>query len=218
RGMLDRRASPDAVLAHCRWLVSAGDSPVSADLGNCFGDEPSSGGETFSLAVRTGLSGASVEDMKDDYTIYDHGLARDRVQAAAEAAHAQPFPFTLTARAENFLVGRRDLGDTIARLQAYERAGADVLYAPGLTTREEIGAVVSALSRPVNVIAGIAGLTLTFDEMQALGVKRISTGSTLARVAITAFIEAAKEMRERGTFTFGEQSMTFREINSMFDG
>src|SRR5436305_11002294 len=149
RGMRDNTVSREDVMAHCRALVSAVDSPVSADLGNCFGDDPSSVAETFRLAVQTGLAGASVEDMKDDYSIYDHGLARDRVQAAAEVAHAQAVPFTLTARAENFLAGRRDLDDTIARLRSYQEAGADVLYAPGLTTADEVRAVVTSVDRPV---------------------------------------------------------------------
>ncbi len=215
-GMRDNTVSRDDVMAHCRAAVSAVDIPVSADLGNCFGDDPATVAETFRLAIQTGLAGASVEDMKGDYSIYDHTLARERVQAAAEVAHAQPFPFTFTARAENFLVGRRDLDDTIRRLQSYQEAGADVLYAPGLTTADEIRAVVTSVDRPVNVIVGLANMHLTFDELQDLGVKRLSTGSTLSRVAITSFVEAAREMKERGTFTFGDQSMSFLDINRMF--
>ncbi|MEX2246918.1 MAG: isocitrate lyase/phosphoenolpyruvate mutase family protein [Dehalococcoidia bacterium] len=216
-GKRDNTVSRDDVLAHCAALTAAVDVPVSADLGDCFGSEPQTVAETVRLAAATGLAGCSVEDMKGDYSIYDHALAAERVRAAADVAHALPFPFTLTARAENFLVGRRDLDDTIKRLQAYQEAGADVLYAPGLTTREEIAAVVTAVDRPVNVIAGIAGITLTFADLEALGVKRVSVGSTLARVAISAFLRASREMREHGTFTFGEGALSFREINAMFD-
>ncbi len=216
-GRRDNMVGRDDVMAHCRALASAVDVPVSADLGNCFGDDPTTVAETMRMAAATGLAGASVEDMRGDFSIYDTRLAAERVRAAAETVHALTFPFTLTARAENFLVERRDLDDTIARLQAYQEAGADVLYAPGLTTREEIAAIVGAVDRPVNVIAGIAGLTLTFADLQALGVKRISVGSTLARAAITAFVRGAQEMRERGTFTFGEGAMSFRDINSLFD-
>ena len=216
-GKRDNTVSLEEVLAHCTALVAAVDVPVSADLGDCFGAEPETVAEIMWLAASTGLAGASIEDMKGDYSIYEHGLAAERVRAAAEAAHALPFPFTLTARAENFLVGRRDLDDTMRRLQAYQEAGADVLYAPGITTSEEIAAVVGAVERPVNVIAGIGRMTLSLNELAVLGVKRISVGSGLARVAISAFLGAAREMREGGTFTFGDRAMSFREINSMFD-
>jgi 2-methylisocitrate lyase-like PEP mutase family enzyme len=215
-GKGDHTVRREEVMAHCGGLASAVDVPLSADLGNCFGDDPSTVAETMAMAAETGLAGASVEDMKEDFSIYDAGLAADRVRAAAETVRALPFPFTLTARAENFLVGRRDLDDTIKRLVAYQEAGADVLYAPGLTTREEIAAVVDAVDRPVNVIAGITGLTLTFAELEALGVKRVSVGSTLARAAMTAFVQAAREMRERGTFTFGPDAMSYRDINALF--
>ncbi len=216
-GKRDNAVGRDDVLAHCRALIGAVDVPVSADLGDCFGAEPATVAETFTLAMATGLAGASVEDMATDHSIYDRALAAERVRAACEVAHAAPFPFTVTARAENFLVGRRDLDDTIARLQAYQEAGADVLYAPGLTTREEIEAVVKSVDRPVYVIAGLKGMTLTFSELQELGVKRISVGSTLARAAITAFVRASQEMLERGTFTYGDDALPFREINALFD-
>ena len=217
QGVPDNRVSPHHVLAHCRALTAGVDVPVSADLGNCFGDDPSVVAETMRLAIGTGLAGASVEDMKDDGSIYDIGLATERVRAAADVAHAAPFPFTLTARAENYLAGRRDLADTIARLQAFEAAGADVLYAPGITSREEIAAVVAAVHRPVNVIAGIGGFTLTFGELQTLGVKRISIGSTLARAAITAFAQAAKEMRDQGTFTYASGALSTDAITALFE-
>ncbi len=214
-GKRDNRVDRDAVLAHCTALASAVDVPVSADLGNCFGDAPETVAETIRLAAATGLAGASVEDMKDDRTIYEQSLAVERVRAAVEVACGLPYPFTLTARCENFLVGKRDLDDTIARLQAYEAAGADVLYAPGLSTREQITAVVAAVKRPVNVIIGMPGMSLTFDDLQAAGVKRISTGSMLARAATTAFVRAAREMTEDGTFTFTEGLLPSREIEAM---
>ena len=214
-GKRDHTPGRDDVLEHCRALISAVDVPVSADLGNCFGDDPKTVAETMRLAAASGLVGAYVEDMKGDYSIYDHALAAERVQAAAEVTQALPFPFTLTARAENFLVGRHDLDDTIKRLQLYQEAGADVLYAPGLTTREEISAVVRSVDRPVNVIMGIRDCSLTIADLQELEVRRISVGSSLARVAITAFIRATREMLERGTFSFSDDLMSFREINSM---
>jgi 2-methylisocitrate lyase-like PEP mutase family enzyme len=148
-------------------------------------------------------------------SIYERALAVERVRAACEAARAAPVPFMVTARCENFLAGRRDLDDTIARLQAYQDAGADVLYAPGITAPDEIAAVVKSVGRPVNVIAGLPGMTLTFDELRALGVKRVSVGSMLARTAIGAFVRAAREMRERGTFTFAADALPTREINGL---
>jgi 2-methylisocitrate lyase-like PEP mutase family enzyme len=140
----------------------------------------------------------------------------ERVRAAAEAARALPFPFTLTARAENYLVGRPDLKDTIERLQAYQEAGAHVLYAPGLRSKEDIAAVVRSVDRPVNVIMGLQGVRLTVAELSAMGVKRISVGSALSRVALTAFLRAAREMREQGTFTFAEDAVSYRHTNAMF--
>jgi len=217
-GTRDNSNSRDEVMEHVRAIVEATELPVSADLGNAFGDDPSVVAETFRQAVAAGLAGASVEDMtgRRDELIYDIGLATERVRAASEVTRALGFPFMLTARAENYLIGRQDLGDTIKRLQAYQEAGADVLYAPGLTTREDIAAIVTSVDRPVNVIAGIAGMTLTVAELSGLGVKRISTGSTLARAAIGAFVRAAREINDNGTFTFGADLMSFGEINAMF--
>jgi 2-methylisocitrate lyase-like PEP mutase family enzyme len=172
-------------------------------------------GETFRLAVETGVAGASVEDMRSDGAIYERALAVERVRAAVDASRSALAPFVVTARAENYLAGRRDLDDTIARLQAFEAAGADVLYAPGLTTRDEIAAVVKSLGRPVNVLAGMPGMALSFDDLQQLGVKRISVGSHLARTAIEAFVRAAREMRERGTFTFAGDALPTRDINTL---
>jgi len=162
--------------------------------------------------------GGSIEDSagRRDNPIYELEHATERVRAAAEAAHSLPYPFTLTARAENFLFGRRDLKDTIKRLQSYQEAGADVLYAPGLSNKEEISAIVSSLDRPVNVLMGLPGVQLSVAELSAIGVKRISVGSVLSRVAYSAFIRAAEEMRDHGTFTFGENIVSFRDINALF--
>ncbi len=162
---------------------------VSADLENGFGDAPEECVKTIHLAAQAGVVGGSIEDAtgRADEPIYPFEAAVERVRAAVEAARAQPFPFTLTARAENYLCGRPDLDDTIRRLLAYQEAGADVLYAPGLKTREEIAAVVNALERPVNVLMGLQGVLLSVDELQSMGVRRVSVGGSLARAALGAF-------------------------------
>ena len=214
-GVQDHEVGRDDVLSHCESLVAAVDIPVNADLGSCFGDDPQVVADTMRLAVQTGIAGASVEDMKPDGSIYDINLATERVQAAVEVARVQPFPFMFTARAENFLVGKRDLDDTVRRLQAFQQAGADVLYAPGLRTTDEIRTVVDAVERPVNVIAGIKGFDLTFADLEDLGVKRISLGSALAAVAATAFVRAAQEMKDRGTFSLGGDWLSLREIHGL---
>jgi len=140
----------------------------------------------------------------------------ERIRAAAEVAHSLPFPFLLTARAENYLVGRPDLHETIRRLEAYQDAGADVLYAPGLTTRDDIAAVVNSVDRPVNVLMGLKGVRLSVGDLSAIGVRRISVGSALARAALRAFLRAAQEMREHGTFTFAEDAVAYRDISDLF--
>jgi 2-methylisocitrate lyase-like PEP mutase family enzyme len=205
-------------MAHVSAIVSATDLPVSADLENGFGDEPESVAETIKLAAQAGLVGGSIEDVtgRVDCALYELGHAVDRVRAAAEVVRNLPFRFTLTARAENYLVGRPDLNDTITRLQAYQEAGADALYAPGLTSKEDIATVVSSLDRPVNVVMGLQGVQLSLAELSALGVKRISVGSALSRAALGAFLRAAREMREHGTFTFAEAAVNYRDINAMF--
>jgi 2-methylisocitrate lyase-like PEP mutase family enzyme len=210
-GMLTR----DEVLAHCRAIDEATDLPVAADLENCFGDDPKTVAETIRLAAATGIVGGSVEDASGDDSrpIYDHTLAVERVAAAVEAARALPFPFTLTARAENFLHGRRDLDDTIRRLQAFAAAGAEVLYAPGLPSLEAIKTVCAAVApRPVNALAGIKGLAFTVAELEAAGVRRISLGGALARTALGALIAAAREMKDKGTFTFVEHAAPTAEV------
>ena len=217
-GRRDNTVSRERVLRHCADIATATDLPVSADLGNCFGDAPEIVAETIRLAAKTGIVGGSVEDMSsdNDNPIYEFELAVERVRAAAEAARSLPFKFTLTARAENYLVGRRDLKDTIKRLQAFAEAGADVLFAPGITEKEDIAALVEAVDRPVNVIAGLQGMKLNVEDLSAIGVKRISVGSGLARVALGAFISAAQEMKTRGTFAFADEAISFKEISEMF--
>lgn len=218
-GQRDNTIDRDRMMAHVSDIVSATDLPVSADLENGFGDDPGTVAETIRRAAATGLVGGSIEDAttRPADPIYEHGLAVERVRAAAEVAHALPFPFTLTARAENYLVGRRHLTDTIRRLQAYQDAGADVLYAPGLATRDDIAAVVRSVDRPVNVVMGLQGARLSLAELSAIGVKRVSVGSALSRAALGAFLRAAREMREHGTFAFGDEAVSYREISALFE-
>lgn len=217
-GQRDNTVGRDRMIAHVREIVSATDLPVSADLENGFGDDPETVAETIRLAASAGLVGGSIEDSttRRDDPIYELEHAVERVRAAAETARSLPFRFTLTARAENYLFGRRDLNDTINRLQAYRKAGADVLYAPGLATKEEISAVVSSLDRPVNVLVGLEGVRITLAELSEIGVKRVSLGSVLSRVALGAFLRAAREMRDLGTFTFGDDTVSFRDLSKMF--
>jgi 2-methylisocitrate lyase-like PEP mutase family enzyme len=207
--------SRDEALAHARTIVDATPLPVSADLENGFADAPETVAETIRLAAATGLVGGSIEDATGDpeRPIYDAVLAAERIAAAVEAARALRFPFTLTARAENFLYGRPDLDDTIRRLQAFEAAGADVLYAPGLRDLGMIRTLCAAVGRPVNVIMGLAGTPFSVDQLAAAGVRRISLGSALSRVALGALLRAAREIKERGTFTFADHAAPFAEID-----
>ncbi len=201
-GRSDGSVSRDEALAHAAAIVSATDLPVSADLENGFADDPDGVAHTVSLAVETGLAGFSVEDFSghDDEPIYDIGLAAERVAAAADAAHAGSPRLVLTARAENYLHGRPDLADTIARLQAFQAAGADVLYAPGLTSLADIRQVVSAVDRPVNVLA-MPGVP-PVSELAAAGVSRVSVGGALAFAALSAIADAAIELRDQGTYGY----------------
>ena len=219
-GQRDQTVGRDKMMTHVREITAATDLPVSADLENGFGDDPEIVAETIRLAAATGLVGGSIEDSTGRRTdpSYDLELAVDRVRAAAEVARSLPFPFMLTARCENYLVGRPDLKDTITRLQAYQEAGANVLYAPGLTTRDDIAAVVSSVNLPVNVLMGLPGVRLNLADLSELGVKRISVGSTLSRVALTAFLRAAREIREHGTFSYADDAEIFQSISSMFEG
>ena len=216
-GQQDNTIGRDRMLAHAADIVSATHLPVSADLENGFGDTPDAVAETIRRAAATGLAGGSIEDStgRADDPIYAHGLAVDCIRAAVEVVRGLPIPFTLTARAENFLVGRPDLKDTIQRLQAYQEAGADVLYAPGLVSEQDIAAVVSSVDRPVNVLMGMAGVPHTRDSLSRLGVKRISVGGARARAALGGLLRAAREMREHGSFTFTNKAASFREISEM---
>lgn len=217
-GKADNAVGRDDTLAHAASLAAATDLPVSIDLENGFGDAPEYVAETIRLAASTGAVGGSIEDatQRAGDPIYEREFAIERVRAAVEAVQSLPVKFTLTARAENYLVGRRDLKDTIERLQKYQEAGADVLYAPGLTNKDDIASVVASLDRPVNVLMGLKGVALTVADLSAIGVKRISVGSGLARCALGSFLRAAREMHEHGTFTFAEDAEDFRTINSIF--
>ncbi|HKQ79113.1 MAG TPA: isocitrate lyase/phosphoenolpyruvate mutase family protein [Blastocatellia bacterium] len=219
-GQRDNTIDRDKMMAHVAEIVSGSDLPVSADLENGFGDSPETVAETIRLAAATGLVGGSIEDstQRPGDPIYEFELAVERVRAAVEMARSLPFSFTLTARAENYLVGRPDLKDTINRLQAYQEAGADVLYAPGLTRKEDIISVVSSLDRPVNVVMGLVGVQLSLQELSEIGVKRVSVGSALSRAALGAFLRAAREMRTHGTFTFADEAVSYGEISAMFKG
>ncbi|MGH6913851.1 MAG: isocitrate lyase/PEP mutase family protein [Geminicoccales bacterium] len=222
---LGRRDSEGAVtreeaLAHASAIVEATPLPVSADLENGFGDAHETAAETIRLAAEAGLVGASIEDATGEPArpIYDFSHAVDRVTAAVEAARSLPFPFTLTARAENFLFGRADLDDTIQRLQAFEAAGADVLYAPGLRDLETIRTVCASVTRPVNVVMGLAGAAVSVEELAGAGVKRISLGSAFSRAALGAFLRAAREVKEHGTFTFAGTAATFSDLDPFMLG
>lgn len=217
-GQLDNSVDRDRMMKHVADIAAATDLPVSADLQNGFGDDPETCAETIRLAASAGAVGGSIEDAtgRANDPIYGLQHSADRVRAAAEMVHLIPFTFTLTARAENYLHGRPDLKDTIARLQAYQEAGADVLYAPGLATKEDIAAVVSSVDRPVNVVMGLQGVQLGLTELSELGVKRISVGSALNRTALGAFLRAAHEMHDHGTFSFARDAAPTREVSGMF--
>ena len=206
-------------LENARIIVAATSLPVAADLENGYGDDPASCAETILLAARTGLAGGSIEDAtgRPGDPIYSFELAVERVKAAVSAARSLSIPFTLTARAENLIYGRPDLKDTIRRLEAFAEAGADVLFAPGLKTREEIATVIRAVApKPVNVVMGLNDASFTLEELEKIGVKRVSLGSSLARAAYGSFFRAASEIRQKGTFAFAAGTMTYGEINGMF--
>jgi 2-methylisocitrate lyase-like PEP mutase family enzyme len=217
-GRRDYGVGREAMIGHVSVLASATALPLSADLENGFSDAPEGAAETIRMAAAAGAVGGSIEDStgNPERPIYEPGPAAERVRAAAESALGLDFPFTLTARAENYLHGRRDLKNTITRLQAYQEAGADVLYAPGLTSKEDIATVVSSVDRPVNVLMGIAGIAMNLTDLEAIGAKRVSVGGALARAAYGCFLRAAREMREDGTFGFTEKAADSREIVAMF--
>jgi len=210
----------DEALANARAIVEATTLPVAADLENGYGHAPEAVAETIRLAAEAGLVGGSIEDATGDtaHPIYDFDHAVERVAAAAEAARALGFPFMFVARAENYLHGRADLNDTIRRLQAYESAGAEVLYAPGITNPEDIRTVCDSVRKPVNVLMGLKGAhRLSVKELGALGVRRISIGSGFSRAALTAFLHAAREVRDDGTFSFADEALYMSEITKMFE-
>jgi 2-methylisocitrate lyase-like PEP mutase family enzyme len=214
-GRMDHGIDLDESLANAKLICDSTDLPVSADLEKGFGDAPADAARAITRAAEIGLVGGSIEDAtghKDD-PIFDLGLATERMAAAAEAARALPFPFTLTGRAENFLNGRNDLDDTIRRLQAYERAGADVLFAPGLPDLDSVRAVCSAVSRPVNFMAGIRGASFTVEQLRDAGVKRISVAGSLYRASVQGLLEAAREIQANGTFEYVERIVTSPELN-----
>lgn len=206
-------------LENVRVICEATHLPVSADLENGYGDDPESCAETILLAAKAGLVGGSIEDAtgRADDPIYNFDLSVERVKAAVKAARSLPFHFTLTARAENLIHGRPDLKDTIRRLEAFADAGADVLFAPGLKTNAEIEAIVKAVApHPVNVVMGLSDPSFTVTGLAALGVKRISIGSSLARVAYGDFIRAAQEISQKGSFTYAADAISYAELNKLF--
>ncbi|MEO9169777.1 MAG: isocitrate lyase/phosphoenolpyruvate mutase family protein [Candidatus Baltobacteraceae bacterium] len=208
----------DETLANAKAIGDATDLPVAADLENGFGDSPEAAAVTIRLAGETaGMVGGSIEDASGDaaHPIYDFQHAVERVAAAAEAARALPFPFVLVGRAENFLHGRPDLDDTIRRLQAFDAAGAHVLFAPGVTKTEDIRTICSSVKKPVNMVVGQRGATLSVAELAALGVRRISLGSAMSRAALGAFMRAAREIREHGTFRFADDALSYTEANEL---
>lgn len=217
-GKPDGATSRAEALSHMRAIVEATDLPVNADLEHCYADAPEGVAETIWLAADIGLAGASIEDASGDRAqpIYDFNLAVERVAAGIEAARTAAVPMLITARAENLLHGRNDLDDTIRRLQAFEAAGANVLYAPGLKTLEEIRLVTSSVSKPVNVLMGGHNPDLTLADLAAAGAKRISVGGALARAAWAGVLAAAREMRDAGTFTFTRTAASGAELNRIF--
>jgi len=222
-GVLGRRdgmVTREEALAHCKAIVDATDLPVSADLEKGFGDTPQAAAEIIGLAAAIGLVGASIEDATGDKAqpLFDPAHAADRIAAAVQAARSQPFPFTLTARTENYLRGNPDLDDTIRRLRLFEAAGADVLMAPGLPDLEAVRAVCAALSRPVNFMAGIAGKSFTVAALSEAGVKRVSLATSLYRAAMTGLVNAAREVAEHGTFDYLDQSLSTPALNAFMRG
>jgi 2-methylisocitrate lyase-like PEP mutase family enzyme len=213
-GKLDGEVTREEALVHARLIVSVSDCPVSADLENGFGHAPETVADTIRLAIDSGLAGGSIEDASGDprAPIYELDHAVERVTAAVQEAHGQRFRFVLTARAENFLHGRPDLDDTVRRLQAFERAGADVLFAPGLPDLEAVRTVCSALKKPVNFMVGMPGKSFAAAELAAAGVRRISLSTSLYRAAMTGLLAAAHEVSERGTFSYVDDIVSGGEL------
>ncbi|MFE0459315.1 isocitrate lyase/phosphoenolpyruvate mutase family protein [Kitasatospora sp. NPDC058965] len=214
----DNQVSRAEALANAADIVAATPLPVAADLESGYGPTPEDVAETIRLAARAGLVGGSIEDATGDpqAPVLEPAAAAERVRAAVEAARSLDFPFTVTARAENFLYGRPDLKDTVARLQAYQEAGADVLYAPGLPDADAVRTVCAELDRPVNVLAAAGGLNLTVAQLAELGVRRISLGSALVRAALGGLLAAAEEVRTTGTFGFAARALPYARANEIF--
>jgi 2-methylisocitrate lyase-like PEP mutase family enzyme len=215
-GMITREES----LVHARTVAEATDLPVSADLEKGFGDTPDAAASTITLAGEYGLVGGSIEDATGDpqKPLFDLGHATERIAAAVAAARKAPFGFILTARAENFIRGNPDLDDTIRRLQAFEAAGADVLMAPGLPDLAAVRAVCAAVSKPVNFMAGIKGKSFTVAELEAAGVRRISLATSLYRYAMTNLVEAAREVKDKGTFGYIDRSIPSPDLAAFMQG
>ncbi|HTV77092.1 MAG TPA: isocitrate lyase/phosphoenolpyruvate mutase family protein [Steroidobacteraceae bacterium] len=216
QGRSDLAITKASLMSHLAALSQATPLPISADLQNGFGNDPEDVVVTVLQAARSGVVGASIEDATADGSVYPLELAAERIRHAAQGLKSLDFKFTLTARAENYLHGHTDLAQTIRRLQAYQDAGADVLFAPGLKTREDIRAVVKSIDRPLNVLAGMPGMELTVAELQDLGVTRISVGGTLARAAYGAMLEAAREIIAAGTFGYTGRAASGKELHSIF--
>lgn len=216
-GQRDGGLTRDQALAHARSIVGATDLPVSADLESGFGEAPQTVAETVRLAAEAGLVGCTIEDTTRDpkAPLYDFQFAVERIAAAAEAASALPFPFLLCARTHNLLFAAPDLDETIRRLQAFEKAGATVLFAPGLPDLPAVRTVCAALSKPFNFMVGIKGKSFSVPELAAAGVKRISLATSLYRAAMTSFVEAASQVRDTGQFDFLDRSMTTAELNKL---
>jgi 2-methylisocitrate lyase-like PEP mutase family enzyme len=216
-GKRDRGLKREEALEHARSIVNATDLPVSADLEHGFGDEPSVVAETIRLAAEAGLVGCTIEDStgNPDQPLYDRGLAVERIAAASEAARVLPFPFMLTARAHNLLYPNASLDETISRLQAYEKAGAGVLFAPGLADLTAVSQVCAAVSRPFNFMAGIKGKSFSVGELAAAGVRRISLATSLYRAAMTGFLDAVYEIKDTGQFGFLDRCVTTPELNQL---
>jgi 2-methylisocitrate lyase-like PEP mutase family enzyme len=217
-GRLDGKMEFDEIIDHCRTMSNAVAIPVSADLENCYADDPEGISRTIKIAAEAGVVGGSIEDFtgNDANPIYDFDLAVERVHAAVEAAQSLDFQFTLTARSENLFRGIDDLDDTIRRLQAFEKAGADVLYAPGIKTIEEVKIVVDAVNKPLNVLAPlIPGVTV--DQLSDAGVKRISIGGALARSAVSAVVLAGREMMNNGSFDWASKGISGSEIDLLLN-
>jgi 2-methylisocitrate lyase-like PEP mutase family enzyme len=216
-GRKDHQLTRTEALEHSRAIVNATDLPVSADLGNGFGDTPEVVAETVRLAGEVGLVGCTIEDSTGNpgKPLYEFGLAVDRIAAASEAAHALPYPFMLTARAHNFLYSDPNLDETIRRLQAFEKAGADVLFAPGLPDIASVRTVCGAISKPFNFMVGIKGKSFSVKELAAAGVRRISLATSLYRAAMTGFLSAAREVKDRGEFSFLDDSVSTQDLNQI---